>query len=119
MDLPHRTPVQLTLTQNGTHAIGLCIVKQDRGDDGAAVEKVVDVKQDRVVGLTERFVTSPFIDMYLDDLDAGAYAIIPMTLAPVAGTGGDGAASSSSLESSITSPAASAAAISKRAFVTA
>ena len=88
LDLPHKTPVQLTLTQNGTHAIGLCVVRQDRGDDGAAVEKVVDVKQDRVVGLTERFRKSPAVDMYLDDLDVGAYAIIPMTLSPVAGTGG-------------------------------
>ena len=31
---------------------------------------------------------SPFIDMYLDELDAGAYAIIPMTLSQIAGTGG-------------------------------
>ena len=38
LDLPHKTPVQLTLTQNGTHAIGLCVVRQDRGDDGAAVD---------------------------------------------------------------------------------
>ena len=59
LDLPHKTPVQLTLTQNGTHAIGLCVVRQDRGDDGAAVEKVVDVKQDRVVGLTERLGRVP------------------------------------------------------------
>ena len=69
LDLPHKTPVQLTLTQNGTHAIGLCVVRQDRGDDGAAVEKVVNIKQDRVVGLTERFVKGPAVDMYLDDLE--------------------------------------------------
>lgn len=87
LDLPEASSVQLTLAQTLNHALGLCVVKRERKAD-ADVEKVSTIKKEDVVGLTERFVQSPEVDLYLDHLAAGAYAIIPMTLHPVTGKGG-------------------------------